>query len=114
MESIHTKAEQNSKAILGQLRDEADHSKKKLEMSLVRTRVIVIQHRRQHMALACITCTCRYDLANYADSCHNKSISLHSSSLLGCEKNHDPENVLSRPTTVKTRLTAIGNGNAQV
>ena len=32
---------------------------------------------------------------------------------LDAKKNHDPENVLSRPTNVKTRQTAIGNGNAQ-
>ena len=83
-------------------------------MSLDRTRVIVIQHRQQYLALACITCHCRYDLANDVDSVTiNPLVCIHHR-CLDAKKYHDPENVLSRPTNAKTRQTAMGNDTARV
>ena len=85
MESIQSEPEQNAKAILEQLRDEADHSKN-LEMFLDRTCVVVMQHGRQYLALACITCNCRDDLVNDADSVTINPLLLQLSALLGWEK----------------------------
>ena len=66
--------EQNTEAILEQLRGESDHSKS-LVMAADHVCVLAIQRIQKaiplvaiHLALICITCNFRYDLAGDADS----------------------------------------------